>query len=240
MSTPDYTARVLALLAKAESTDFPAEAEALMAKAQELISRHAIDEAMLAAAGGRKDDTVETRRFVIPAPYASTRSLLLSVIAEANGAKAIRTQKGAEQVMVVYGWASILDDIETLFVSLSAYGAAKAAWATVPHGQSARRFRQAFLVGFASRIGDRLIEAAAHAEADYVAETPGATTTSTALVLVDRKAEVEAKIKAERGKISHSTVGSSSNAGMRAGAAAADRADPGQARVGAASKALAR
>ena len=42
--------RVRALLAKAESTTFPAEAEALTGKAQELIARHSIDEALLAAA----------------------------------------------------------------------------------------------------------------------------------------------------------------------------------------------
>lgn len=41
-------ARVRALLAKAESTEFPDEAEALLAKAQALISRHAIDRAAVA------------------------------------------------------------------------------------------------------------------------------------------------------------------------------------------------
>ena len=39
--------RIRGLLAKAESTDFEAEAEALTAKAQELMARHAIDTAML-------------------------------------------------------------------------------------------------------------------------------------------------------------------------------------------------
>ena len=39
--------RVRALLRKAESTDFPAEAEALTAKAQELIARHAVDALLL-------------------------------------------------------------------------------------------------------------------------------------------------------------------------------------------------
>ena len=39
--------RIRALLAKAESTEFPEEAEALTAKAQELMSAHAVDEALL-------------------------------------------------------------------------------------------------------------------------------------------------------------------------------------------------
>ncbi|RST20878.1 bifunctional 3'-5' exonuclease/DNA polymerase [Streptomyces sp. WAC04770] len=41
--------RIRALLAKAEATGFPEEAEALTAKAQELMARHSIDEALLAA-----------------------------------------------------------------------------------------------------------------------------------------------------------------------------------------------
>jgi Protein of unknown function (DUF2786) len=41
--------RVRALLAKAESTEFAAEAEALTARAQELMARHSIDYALLAA-----------------------------------------------------------------------------------------------------------------------------------------------------------------------------------------------
>ena len=47
--------RIRALLAKAEATGFPEEAEALSAKAQELMARHSIDEALIAArdhAGG--------------------------------------------------------------------------------------------------------------------------------------------------------------------------------------------
>ncbi|RMB71755.1 DUF2786 domain-containing protein [Rhodococcus sp. SBT000017] len=39
--------RIRGLLAKAESTQFPAEAEALSAKAQDLMTRYAIDSALL-------------------------------------------------------------------------------------------------------------------------------------------------------------------------------------------------
>jgi hypothetical protein len=46
--------RVRALLAKAESTEFPEEAEALSSRAQELMARHSIDDAFLAAAGQGK------------------------------------------------------------------------------------------------------------------------------------------------------------------------------------------
>src|SRR3546814_127112 len=68
--------RVQAMLAKAESTQFPAEAEALLAKAQELMSRHAIDEAMLQSAGRAASDAVTTTVVVTTAPYAGAKASL--------------------------------------------------------------------------------------------------------------------------------------------------------------------
>ena len=53
-SAPDRRVldRVRGLLTKAESTEFPAEAEALTAKAQELMARHSIEQAMVEARCG--------------------------------------------------------------------------------------------------------------------------------------------------------------------------------------------
>ena len=48
---PRILDKVRALLAKAESTEFPEEAEAYTAKAQELMARHRIDRAVLGATG---------------------------------------------------------------------------------------------------------------------------------------------------------------------------------------------
>src|SRR5688572_14589877 len=50
--------RVRALLAKAESTDFPEEAETYTAKAQQLMARYSIDQALLAAGAGAGDKPV--------------------------------------------------------------------------------------------------------------------------------------------------------------------------------------
>ena len=58
------------MLAKAESTTFPDEAEALTAKAQELMDRHAIDRAMLAASSPGHTSTPEGRQVPVDAPYA--------------------------------------------------------------------------------------------------------------------------------------------------------------------------
>ena len=53
MSTNDSVLhKVRALLAKAEATPFDAEAEAFTSKAQELIARYRIDDALLSARRG--------------------------------------------------------------------------------------------------------------------------------------------------------------------------------------------
>jgi len=60
-------AKVRALLAKAESTTFTHEADALTAKAQELIARHSIDEAMARSSAGKRV-APGARRFAVDDP----------------------------------------------------------------------------------------------------------------------------------------------------------------------------
>src|SRR4051794_24470656 len=70
--------RIRGLLAKAESTEFPDEAEALTAKAQELMARHAVDAAFLGAdpaTGGRAG--MATRRVHVDDPYVRAKTQLL-------------------------------------------------------------------------------------------------------------------------------------------------------------------
>ena len=47
--------RIRALLAKAEATEYAEEAEALSARAQELMAKYSIDQALLAAESGGGD-----------------------------------------------------------------------------------------------------------------------------------------------------------------------------------------
>src|SRR5439155_7533472 len=108
--------RVRALLAKAESTTFPEEAEALSAKAQELMACHAIDRALLEAAASDSTPGASGRRIVIDDPYARPKSLLLAEVADANRCKAVWSPD--------FGWSTVfgadddLDIVELLFTSL--------------------------------------------------------------------------------------------------------------------------
>ena len=84
-------ATIRGLLAKAEATDFPEEAEAFFAKASELISRWAIDEAMLwngADRSGREQP--DELQLVVHSPYLAQKAVLIGCVARANGCQAVR------------------------------------------------------------------------------------------------------------------------------------------------------
>ena len=213
--------KVRALLAKAESTTFPEEAEALSAKAQELMARHAIDEAMVGAAEGA-DDAPTGVRLPVDDPYAGAKSILLSEVAVSNRCRAVWSKDLA--ISTVVGYESDLEFVEILYTSLlvQATSAMVAAGPQVDrYGRSrTRSFRQSFLLAYAKRIGHRLraAEAASRASATEqygVALVP---------VLADRSAAVTAaRDAAFPGAVSRS-VSISNAAGWAAGSAAADLA----------------
>src|SRR3546814_722620 len=152
--------RVQAMLSKAESTQFPAEAEALLAKAQELMSRHAIDEAMLQSAGRAASDAVTTTVVVTTAPYAGAKASLLGAIAAANHCRVIMQtggggERGGRTCMLV-GHGSDIARVEVLFSALSLHATRAMLAAEVPAHDTPRRFRHTFLLAFAGRIGQRL------------------------------------------------------------------------------------
>ncbi len=166
--------KIRALLAKAESTEFPEEAEALSARAQELMAKHSIDHALLAAQSGRRDKPA-ARRLPVDNPYESPKATLLHVVAHANHCRSV-WQKAIGMSTVV-GFPSALDAVELLYTSLLVQantamlreGAKKDSY-----GRSrTRAFRQSFLVAYAYRIGVRLSQATAHAEQEAAAASPG-------------------------------------------------------------------
>ena len=79
---------VRTLLAKAESTEFGEEAEALTAEAQEFMSRRSIDAARLAAASAVRDEPGGCR-IGVDAPYETSKALLLQEVAEANRCRVV-------------------------------------------------------------------------------------------------------------------------------------------------------
>lgn len=219
--------RVRGLLAKAESTTFPKEAESLTAKAQELIARYSIDQAMveqtLAGSGGGGADQPSGLRIGIDDPYCGAKALLLTVVARANSCQAIWSQDLG--ISTVFGFDADLQAVELLYASLlvQATSAMVAAGPQVDrYGRSrTRSFRQAFLVAYAERIGDRL------REAGEVGRLQAEQVYGEALlpVLASRAEAVEGAVEAEfGGRIRRRTTSVSNWAGVQAGRAAAERA----------------
>ncbi|MFI9219750.1 DUF2786 domain-containing protein [Streptomyces werraensis] len=154
--------RIRALLAKAEATGFPEEAEALSAKAQELMARHSVDEALLAARAAVTEGPDAVRIGVDP-PYEQAKAVLLDAVAAANHCRAVWNE--AFGFSTVVGFASDLEAVELLHTSLlvQATGAMTRAEAAQRAGgrKRTKTFRQSFLAAYAHRVGVRLAAAAA-------------------------------------------------------------------------------
>ena len=216
---PKVLARVRALLAKAESTDFPEEADALTAKAQDLMTRHAIDEAVLHA-GEPAAGAVVARRVHVSNPYASAKVQLLDAVGRVNEVRVVWTD--AFGTATVVGHPADLDAVELVFTSLLVQ--ATRALAEAARTQSAKTFRRAFLLAYAIRIGERLEEARARARGD-AERTYGAALVP---VLAQRSEAVDAAFTTMFPALRAPRRTRVDAEGWDAGRAAADRADLGR------------
>ncbi len=152
--------RVRALLAKAESTDFPEEAEALSTKAQELMSRHALARAIVDAADGDDPEPATARRLWLDTPYLDAKSLLVDAVASANRCRTVFSPHLG--FITVLGDDVDLEAVEVLSTSLlvQATKAMLAGGSRTSRGRSrTRSYRQSFLVAYATRIRERLTTA---------------------------------------------------------------------------------
>lgn len=155
-------ATVRGLLAKAESTTFDDEADALSAKAQELISRYALQRLLDGAVPGDESATAApgVRRIWLDAPYVGAKAQLVHQVALANRCRAVLSDPPG--VSTVVGDSSDLVAVELLVTSLLVQGNGS----MLRHGRAVdargasrtRSFRQSFLTSFAIRIGQRLRE----------------------------------------------------------------------------------
>ncbi|WP_374935396.1 DUF2786 domain-containing protein [Streptomyces resistomycificus] len=154
--------RIRALLAKAEATGFPEEAEALSAKAQELMARHSVDEAVLAA-GAPTADAPGACRIGVEPPYEQAKAVLLDAVATANHCRAVWNEPLGFSTVV--GFEPDLEVVELLYTSLLVQAQSAMAKAEAAQRAGGRKrtktFRQSFLAAYAHRVGTRLREAAA-------------------------------------------------------------------------------
>ncbi len=208
--------RIRGLLAKAENTEFPAEAETLTAKAQDLMTRHAIDEALLR---GSADDPIEVRgvRVHILNPYPAEKVHLLNQVAQANRSRAVWNKPLG--MVTVIGTPTDADLVDMLFTSLLIQATrAMSAAGTRRAGSFLRSssFRRSFLMSYAVRIGERLNETNEAATASYGSELVP--------LLRRQTSAVQAEFDRLFPRIRQARSGRYNAVGWEAGRAAADRA----------------
>lgn len=221
---PGLLRRVRALLAKAESSEFDAEAEAFTAKAQALIATYSLADAL------EHGDTIGSTngpasiRLMIERPYPREKFMLLGVVARANRCRSI-LHDGLGLATVI-GYPIDGEATELLFTSLlvqashamQRHGSTTDAWGT----STTKSFRRSFLQGFAERIGERLA-----GESDTVTAETAASSPSLLPALAGRAAQVDRTVDEVFPELSRLRPSRAAfdGSGYLAGVAAADRAD---------------
>ncbi len=219
--------KVRALLAKAEGTEFPDEADAFTAKAHQLMSEHSIEHAML-------DDPAQSAPAAIriwhDRPYVKSKSSLLSAVAYGAGGRTVFHPEFG--VTTVFGFANDLESIELLFTSLLVQASAEMQRLerefAIDRGR-VKSFRNSFFIGFGNRIGQRLVQVRSRATERAAGDDP-----EVLPVLASRGAEVDQALDDAFGPLSSMRSSVSNSAGYSAGTVAADQANigPGSDQVG--------
>ena len=214
------------LLAKAESTEFPDEAELLTAKAGEILAKFRIDAAMLAAKADKRELPVDKVMY-FEDPYAKQHMYLYFHILKAFGGDAIvishPRRNSKEKIhgikLHVFAFEADLLAVDVLYTSL--YQQAVTQANRVPKYEHAKTYKVSFWSAFNSRIYARLTEA--NCDAAEEDKTPG-----TDLVLHNRSLDIKAAMadKYKPARVSkYSTSKAHSAVGYAAGKNAADRAN---------------
>ena len=242
MTTPnkdDMLNKVRALLAKAEATEFEAEAEVFTAKAAELMAKYGIDEAM-ASQRGHVNAKPGNKVILVDAPYAGPKASLLNVVAKAFRCRAVQLASRDKTHLKVhlFGFESDMEMVEILFTSLllqASHGAVRVEKQTDYYGRTrTRSARSSYILGFAYAVQTRLAESTKKAETE--ASGPG-----TALVLRSREVAVNDAVKQEYSHLRSVTARAGNVSGYGQGHADGMRANlHNRSGVGTTGRALAR
>src|SRR6516225_4117010 len=188
-------ARVRKLLVKAEAAGVtPAEAQALTAKAAELMAKYGIDRALLAAARPETDRPAD-RVIEIGNPWARVQAHLLCGLASALRCQCVILPSGGPGTRIhMFGYTSDIERSDVLYTSLLVQmWQGLAATPPPDRVRSVRAWRRSWLLGFVTAVVARVRaaedRAAASAEAD-VRSGP-----STALVLADRAVVIRRQLE---------------------------------------------
>ena len=222
--------RVHKLLAKAEDESVtPPEAQALTAKAAELMAKYGIDRALLAA-DRPETDKPTSKMLDIDNPWARVKAHLLCGLGSALRCQCILLSGARPGTRIhVFGYASDIERTDVLYASVLIQMWHGLAGAEVPGWcRSPRAWRRSWLLGFATAVISRV--RAAEQTATSRATGADAAGSRTALVLADRAQVIRGE--AERAyPLTRTARVTYSGSGYRDGYAQGQRADIGTGRV---------
>jgi hypothetical protein len=222
--------RVRKLLAKAEGDGVTIEeAQALTAKAAELIAKYGIDRALLAARQPETDKP-DSRLVDIYNPWGRVRAHLLCGLASALRCQPIlvTSREGTLRVHI-FGYSSDLERTDLLYTSVLIQMWHGLVAAEVPVRAPSRAWRRSWLLGFAAAVIARVRAAEERAEHTASRSTDGGPG-SAALVLADRSLVIRRNVAAAypRTRTARTTY---TGSGYDAGYAQGKHADIGTGRV---------
>jgi hypothetical protein len=222
--------RVRKLLAKAEDESVtPPEAQALTAKAAELMAKYGIDRALLAADRPETDHPAN-RVIDVLNPWGRVKAHLLSGLASALRCQAIMLSSSSGTKVHLFGYQSDLERADLLYTSVLIQMWHGLAGAQVPSwSRSARAWRRSWLLGFATAVITR-VRAAEHAAACQATAPAAASGSRTALVLADRTLVIRRNVE-QAYPVTRTAKVTYSGTGYGDGYAKGQRADIGTSRL---------
>lgn len=221
---PNLIGKVRKLLAMAEGTANPNEADAFSRKAAELIAAHRIDPERLRTESPSDLDVIELE--LGRGAYVRGRLALLGAVGDAHGCKVVYEVRQRGTVAFVAGYRSDLETVSLLYHSLHTQASSRMVAERRATAAATQQWRRSFLFGYADQIRTMLRQSTDDAERRVAA----AGTTLPALRARDRRVDEFSRerfgrvVAARRPKPATAT-------GWAAGRDAASRADLGRAQV---------
>lgn len=178
------------LIAKAEGTEFEAEADAFLQKATDLMARYRVDAALLEVSENASSDPVD-RVFIDVGKWHVPKGQLAVSLCKAFDCHAIWA---AKKRIAFIGHKSDLDMVVSLMTSLEIQLDRELLKVQSFDKGATRAARSSFAYGWTSRVGERIREHYREAVRDAVKESvPEAQSSSVAVVLASRLDDVSAK-----------------------------------------------
>lgn len=217
--------KVRKLLAMAERSTNPNEADAFSRKAADLIAAHRIDPERLQAEAA---DDLSVLEFELGrGAYVRGRLGLLQVIAEAHGCRVVFEVRDRGTVAFVAGFRSDLETTELLYNSLHTQASSRMVGERRATGAATQQWRRSFLFGFANQIRQMLDTSATEAQR----HVHPASSTLPALRARDRRVNEFTRQRWARVSAARRPKPATAT-GWEAGRQAAARADLGRRRMG--------